>query len=563
MDLLRLSNQALAGRDADFVNDRASALSVGTIVFAVALGHLTLFPNVADLDGFYHIGHARAYLEGSIFDTSLPWATRSIIRDFGGDLWWGFHVLLLPFAALGTVASSMRSAATLLTLSLGLTVFWILRRHGIPGAGWWAALFLIATPNIFFRYLMVRPHVISLAASLALLSVLVRGRWWHVALLSALISWVHLSLFWLPPCLALAYGIARVPVTVCVAVENPDTGVPIRSALLAAIAGSVAGWLLRPDPLATAALLNVQLVRLFAQKATGNPLTFAAELSPIGLHEVARTTWLFGAAWVVALLATIRSSVRGDAAKLGQARLTFVVTALLVSIVFLGLALLSARRAMEQWVAFGFVALPFLWSVVLTTARRRALSRPFAILLVGYLAWGGWRHSLNVSLVAVPANTLEGVSDFLARSSEPGDLVFHAKWDNFGPLMAYNRTNRYLGGMDPIFHFAHDPQSYWEFFYLSAGITAEWTCDAYPCVSGVATDTHQVLRDHFGARWVLVEPRRNPRLSRYLTQDPRFALAFETQREAVFEVLPDSIGTAPGPLGTSPEVPAPQPPGGG
>jgi len=530
------------------VNDRASALSLGTLFFVVALGHLTLFPNVADLDGFYHIGHARAYLEGSVFDPSLPWATRSIIRDFGGDLWWGFHMLLLPFAAFGSVASSMRSSAVLLTLSLGLTVFWVLRRHGIQGAAWWAALFLIAVPNVFFRYLMVRPHVISLAASLALLSVMVKGRWWHVALLSALTSWVHLSLFWVAPGLAIAYGIARIPVTVAIGVQEPDTGVPIRWTLLAAVAGTAAGWLLRPEPFATGAILNVQLIRLFAQKATEEPLTFAAELSPIGLEELARTTWLFGTAWVVALLATVRKALRGGLAKLGQARLTFVVAGLMVSMVFLGLALLSARRAMEQWVAFGFVTLPFLWTVLVTAEQRRSLSRPvaalLAVLLAGYLAWGGWRHSLNVSLVAFPANTLEEVSGFLATTSEPGDLVFHAKWDNFGPLMAHNRTNRYLGGMDPIFQFAHDPRSYWEFFYLSVDVNVEWTCDAYPCVNGVATDSHQVLRDHFGARWVLVEPRRNPRLSLHLLNDPRFALAFETQREAVFEVLPDSVSAA-------------------
>jgi len=50
-----------------------------------------------------------------------------------------------------------------------------------------------------------------------------------------------------------------------------------------------------------------------------------------------------------------------------------------------------------------------------------------------------------------------------------------------------------------------------------------------------------VLEDDFGARWVLVEPRRNPRLSLYLLNDPRYGLALETQREAVFEVLPRAV----------------------
>jgi hypothetical protein len=116
-------------------------------------------------------------------------------------------------------------------------------------------------------------------------------------------------------------------------------------------------------------------------------------------------------------------------------------------------------------------------------------------------------------------------------------LVFHAKWDNFGPLFAHARSMRYLGGMDPIFQFAHSPELYWEFFWISTDVNVEWTCDAFPCLAGDATDTHRVLREHFGARWVVVEPGRNPRFSLYLLNDERYRLAHETLREAVFEVL--------------------------
>lgn len=152
---------------------------------------------------------------------------------------------------------------------------------------------------------------------------------------------------------------------------------------------------------------------------------------------------------------------------------------------------------------------------------------------------------LNVDLVAFPPETMAGPAGYLARSAEPGDVVFHAKWDNFGPLFARNRESVYLGGMDPIFQLAHDARRYWEFFYLSTDVTTDYTCDAFPCVEGVATDTYRALREHFGARWVVVEPRRNPRLSLYLLEEPRYALRFETQREAVFEILPPEEGSVP------------------
>lgn len=538
------------------MTDRASALQP-LVVFAVVLAtHLSLYPGVADLDGFYHIGHALAYLDGSAFDTSLPWATRSFIGDTGGDLWWGFHLFAIPFAAVGGVEWGVRVGAAVLTLTLGFAVMAVLRRHGSTGAGWWAALFLLAVPNVLFRHLMLRPHVLSLAAGLALLSVLVRGRAWQVLLLSASIGWLHLSLFWMGPLIAAAYTFTRVPVTVGLGRDADDQGVPLRLAFPAAVGGALLGWLLRPDALATASLLRVQLVELFTLKALDLPLTFAAELAPLGPIEALRMSGLFTLAWIVSVVLLV---VRGDRAWGGetadsrsapgeptraQELATFAGTATLLAILFLVLALTSARRALEQWVAFGFLTLPFAWRIVTETWRglpegsRRAARLAVLVILTLHLGWFGWRHALNTSLVASPASTLAEAAEYLEANSAPGDVVFHARWDNFGPLFARNRTNRYLGGMDPVFLYAHDAASYWEFFFLSVDATTEWTCDAFPCSAGTATETHRALTEHFGARWIVVEPARNPRLSLYLLEDPRYELALDAQRAAVFEILP-------------------------
>ena len=550
------------------MSDRGPALSGLALLAVAAAAHMSLLPRVADLDGLYHMGHALAYLEGSLLDTSLPWATQSVIADVGGDLWWGFHVLLLPFAGLAGIEAGSRLAAAALTLVLASTVFLVLRRHGVPGAGWWAVVFLVAVPNVLFRHLMLRPHVLSLAASFAILSVLTRGRWWQVGLLSAFIAWIHLSLSWMGPALVAAYAVVRIPVTVAVGRDRPDRGVPIRAAVPAAVGGALVGWLLRPDPLATARLLNIQLVELFTVKGLDVPLTFAAELTPVGPMELARTSGLFLVAWmgVVGLVA-----VRGLTAlrateipsrldRLGQERSTFALTALAVSAVFLALALLSARRAMVQWVGFASLAIPVLWSgrrpgpaagadgsePGLASGRRRLLRVVGITLLACHLAWAGWRHHLNVREVAFDDSGFQEVARFLEARSEPGEIVFHARWDNFGPLFAYNRSNRYLGGMDPIFLYAHDPRSYWEFFYLSAEVSTDVTCNAYPCeAGGVVTDTHRVLTEHFGARWVVVQPFRNPLFSLYLLNDPRYEVALETQSEAVFEILPASGAEGP------------------
>ena len=517
---------------------RASALSVGALVFVIVAGHLSLAPKVADLDSFYHLGHAAAYGEGSIFDTSLPWATQSVIADYEADLWWGFHVVLLPFTAFGDVADGIRVAAVVLTLVLGLSMILIFRRHGVSGAGWWALLFMIAVPNVFYRYLMVRPHVLSLLVTLLLLSFLARGRWWQVGIASAAITWLHVGLFWMAPGVFAAYALVRATRwVVALQPSAPDESVPIPAAAVAVVVGSAAGWLLRPRPLATAMLGNVQIIRLFAEKSTEEPLLFSAELAPLPPVELVQTSWSLLLAWLVAGCAAAAFALRGRLHRMPGEERTLLATALLVSVAFLGLTVWSARRAQVEWVAFGFLALPLLWSHALASPERRRVATWALVVLVIHLPWAVRRHWLNVEYAAFPGNALAEAATWLAANSAPDDVVFHARWDNFGPLFARNRVNRYLGGMDPIFQFAHDPRLYWEHFWLSSDIHDAWTCDAFPCPAGVATDTHEVLSTHFGARWVLVEPRRNPRLSRYFRNDPRFELALETQREAVFRVL--------------------------
>ncbi len=514
---------------------RASPLPGIVLVVVVLAAHLALFPKIADLDGFYHLGHAAAYAEGSIFDTSFPWASQSVMADRDADLWWGFHVALLPFAVLGDIEWGVRVAALVLTFVLLGTFHVILRRHGVRDAAWWTVALFLAVPNVLFRFVMLRPHMLSLAGALMLLSVLVRGRWWQAFAISAAIAWMHLSLAWVAPAIAMAYGLVRA-VERAVGESAAKTSVPPLAALGATVSGVVVGWLLRPNPVDALSLAGVQIIRVLAEKATEEPLTFSVELAPLPLPELMRTSWLYLLVWLCASAAAVAGIARGKIDGPSGQR-TLAVTALLVSSAFLVITLVSARRAMEQWVAFGVLALPFLRGVVQPLSRRRAVRGLAVAILAGHIGWGSWRHSLNVELVASPPDTMAGVADYLAANSQPGDVVFHAKWDNFGPLFARNRTNLYLSGMDPIFQLAHDPRLYWEFFYLSSDLTVEWTCDAFPCANGGATDTHEVLTDHFGARWVVVEPRRNPRFTLYLLNDARYRLASETPREAVFEVL--------------------------
>lgn len=512
------------------------------VLAVVVLAHGSLAPFVADADSFYHMGHAARYAADGVFDTSFPWATVSVIGDLGGDLWWGFHMLLLPFAALGDVVEGIRMAAFLATALLAAAFWWVLRRHAVPGPGWWTALFLTASPNVLFRYLMVRPHVLSLALALLLLSFLVRGRWWQVLLISTAMTWLHLGVFWLAPGVVVAFGLAR-----GLAVPSPHgspsvprPGVPFPAGLGAVLAGTLLGALLRPHPVATAQLAWIQIVQLFAEKGSGRPLLFAIELQPLPVPELARSSWSLLLLWAAALVVTRRwwRMGSGDAAEpLPSAERRMAATTVLIAGAFLAVTAFSARRALVEFTAFAFLLLPLAWTHGLGPGVRRRLAPVLGILLAGHLAWVAQRHLVNARYVTEPPDRMAEVAAFLAEHSAPGDVVFHARWDNFGPLFAHNRVNRYLGGMDPIFQYAHDPGRYWQYFFLSADATTEYTCDAFPCYEGNATGTWPAIARVFGARWVVVEPARNPKLTRFLEEAELFRVALRTRREVVFEVL--------------------------
>ena len=107
--------------------------SAATLIAVVVVAHVMLMPGLASLDSFYHMGHAAQYRAGGLFDTAFPWGTRSIIGDLGADLWWGFHMVLVPFSFIDEPATAIRVAAVALTGALAAAVYVVLRRHGVTG----------------------------------------------------------------------------------------------------------------------------------------------------------------------------------------------------------------------------------------------------------------------------------------------------------------------------------------------------------------------------------------------------------------------------------------------
>lgn len=515
------------------------AASAVLLVAAAVVGHRSLGGNVADLDSFYHFGHVARLLDVGIFDTSLPQARFSAVGDLGADMWWGFHLLLIPFVALGSIQSQLFWAGVVLTSTLLLGVLWLLREHRVYASAVWPLVFFAAVPNVMYRHLMVRPHLVSLLAGLVMLSFLVRGRRKHAAIAAGVLTWLHLGMFWLVPVVAGAYLVASVAEAWRFG-ESEAWKPSLRSTGLdfgAVAGGALLGGLLRPHPIAALRLADIQVLKLLRERDL--PLNFGGDILPLPPEALFPSSWLLLVPWLLAAVWAVIAYVNRSQSlreMSGSARV-LLLSSLLLSVGFLVLTLVVANRALLWWTAFGVLSLALtLTHLVGDGSWRRNLVTLQAVVTLLALPWIGQWHRLNVELNGEGPSYLREAAVWLAENVEPGEVVFHAHWDNFGPLLAWNGETHFVGGMDPIFQYAHSPDLYWKAHHLARGSGVSTTCGSNPC-AGDVVDVHQALVEDFDAAYFLVEGPRNPELFDYLRADDRFDLVRYTGREGIFEIL--------------------------
>jgi len=524
---------------------RLNAL-LGVVLGAAVLAafQALIHPRITDPDAFYHLGHALLYRSEGVWTTAFPWTAYSVIGAVGADLWYGLHLMALPFAGGGAEAAGIRGAALAIGVAGAAVVAVVAAAHRWISAPIWPALFLLAVPNVLFRYLSVRPEVVSIPLVLLLLSGWARGRRPTVAAAAFGIAWVHISMLWL---IVGAAGAALLGRMVSRSFE-PAGDLRLGLALLA---GTGAGVLLRPNPIGALELAWIQIGQLLFEKTGGVPLTFSDELSPIGIASGLAMAWPALLAWSVALIwlasrARLGPPADGDTPSdtdsADAADRALLVASTLLAVGFLLLTFLVARRSLVYWAALSIPAIASAATALgRLPGRRRLVERALLVAAVPLFMWSLQRNALNARYIALPPDRLAAEAEWLAQASEPGDLVFNTHWDAFGPLFLRNRTNHYLGGMDPIFQFAADERRYWLFHHISTGVATSVTCPAADCTPDDVVDVWTAIRGEYGARWVLAERARDGRLIEYLDTDGRFRRAFEGRDGVVFEVA-TSVG---------------------
>lgn len=504
-------------------------------LFSVIL-HSQLFPRIADTDGFYHLRHAWEYRTSGIFQSAFPWTQFSSIKTYASDIWYGFHIILLPFTFFNPLIYGMYWGAFFITLISLLITYWALKRMGVRWPLFWTFVFAMMTADLLYRLAMLRPHPISLGLTLLLFSFVYKNprkikELWQPMLVAAIFTWIHISLSWVLGIVTLAAILPRF-------FQKRGLG---WQPILAVFSGIILGWAARPNPMGAAYLAYAQVFKLLSVKQLGLPLRFGRELTPFTLANFADQLIPITILIILAL-GFLFSLIASKKFKEIQPDIrTGIWSSALLAGIFGVMTFAVARRSNEIFIGFAIIFISLLFSIAPKNISRRSTQYSLLI-LIGTIAiiFAVFKNSYRMGTYIDSAFTpllMQPAGDWLAQHAKPGETVFNSHWDRFGELFFWDPGNYYINGMDPIFEYDFDPSAYWKTHFYAIDAATSLTCPEVKCTVEGAVPTYDTLKNYFHASYIVVEKRRNPNLNSYLSTAPRFRNVFENPDMIIYKIF--------------------------
>jgi hypothetical protein len=465
-----------------------------------------------DPDAFYHFRHAAIYGSmGNIFQTSFPWVLYSVVNKFSSDLWYGFHLLLVPFTFAGDPVLGMQLAGAFVTILFLALTFTSCVALKIKFAIFWPFFLLFSSAFMLHRLGMLRPQVLSLGLGILIFALLATENVWGLFLASLALVFLHLNLFFIPFLILAVFALTKF-------IE--ERSLPWREGL-ALTGGVLVGWLLRPNPLGAAKILYVQLIQFTLERLGGNLLDVGAELAPLRLKS--NSNYLPFILLLLASLLYIGWRYSRTDFTLSVRERTNLISAVASAIGFFFLSVFFARRAFDLCSVFGVILLGLVFSRWLYEAWWARV-----VLICAFVFLVPYSLSLRNQVLAEGWDSarFQSAAKWIADNSNPRDIVFNARWEYFPELFFWNTKNVYVSGMDPVFQFAYDPVLYAKGYNLVADDKTDQS----------GQDPYNIIKEDFHARYVVLAKPFDDSLYFRLQGDNRFQLRQENDRSAVFEV---------------------------
>ena len=375
-----------------------------------------------------------------------------------------FHLLFVPLTGLSWITAA-KIVGTLAGATVLLSAYAVLRAEGVRYAGAWALLPLVTSAAFLYRFLLVRPHVLSIALAILTLWAAARGKLLLLAVTSFLYPWSYVA--WVLP-LALT-GVAEVA-----RVTGGER--PRWKPAAVALAGVALGVATHPNAANLVQFTWLQLGGALVANAWGNRsgLEMGTEFEAFPIAQWMGLLLLASAMSVASLVLAWR----------GRKTSSPVPLAFALAALGFGLATGRTARFTEYFVPFSVLALGL---ALRPSERSRLRFAPFALLAVAMAYQGHEEASLLGRLRDWP-NRIPAYVEKAMRASVPPEVqVFTCEWGMTGYLMQALPGRRFLVALDPTFFQAHDPELY-----------ALW----YASTRRPPPEVARLIRERFGARYV-------------------------------------------------------------
>ncbi|MEK7629654.1 MAG: hypothetical protein AAB394_04040 [Patescibacteria group bacterium] len=508
-------------------------------LFVLAAFFAFYYPPTVGIDNYYHIRHAWIYQTQGIFNSDFPWLENSVIGQLGGDIWYGFHLLLIPFTFFKDLFLGIKLASLAVTFSALTVIYFVFKKLAIRWPFLWTIFFFFSIPDVFFRMLMLRPHVLTLALLLAIFYLFLKKRPnRYVFIASALASFIHISLVWLPLLIGFVVTIAR-------KIFEKTWEIKRNIYLLLGLA---VGTILRPNAVSALKIAYIQVVQLSLEKLNNTPLRFGSELKPgnsisVFLFEILPILLI-----VITCILTSVVFLKKRKIILENIDKILLSSSLALSLIFGILFYAFARRSADIWVLFSFIFTATAFSLILRDRefyyKFKKIILTVFIIVIAIFGVQTLRIVSGYIKGLPPQDMFKEPATWLKENTNFGDIIFNTRWDNFSFLFFWNQHNHYINGMDPIFEYTFNKNLYIEHYFLEIDkillINGEaYTCGSNPCQEGSVSTVYDSIKNHFNAKYIFVEPARNPKVYKFLDSDKRFDKVFDAKNglEVVFKVL--------------------------
>ena len=508
-------------------------------LFVLAAFFAFYYPPTVGIDNYYHIRHAWIYQTQGIFNSDFPWLENSVIGKLGGDIWYGFHILLIPFTFFKDLLLGIKFATVIVTF-LGLfAVYIVFKKFNIRWPFLWTIFFFFSVPDVHFRLMMLRPHVLTLALLLIIFYLLIQkkpGKYIFIA--SALSSFIHISLLWLPMFIAFVVFISQRIFEKRWEIKNN----------IYLFAGLIFGAILRPNAFSSLKIAYIQVVQLSLEKLNNAPLRFGTELRPGNSLSIFVWEILPISLIVIASIVGLTIFLKKKKINLENQEKTLISSLVTFYIMFGVLFYAFARRTADIWVLFSVLLAAVAFSIVFKNKEVYLKFKKISltIFFIAIIVFGVQTLRIVSGYLSglPPQDMFKEPAEWLKENSQKGDIVFNTRWDNFSFMFFWNQHNHFINGMDPIFEYSNNQSLYLQHYFIEIDkilmVNGEaYTCGANPCNESSVSTVYDSLKNNFKAKYIFVEPARNPKLYKFLDSNKHFDKVFDTKNglEILFKIL--------------------------